>query len=47
MDKTSKQFLIQAINFLEMATDQYGEMDYGLRERVREIVEELGSIVEG
>lgn len=47
MDKASKQFIIQAISLLEMATDQYGDMDYNLRERVREMVEELSSIVEG
>ena len=47
LDKASKQFIEQAINFLQMATDQYGKVSKDKIEVIRNVIEELEEVLYG
>lgn len=47
MDKTSRQFIKQAINFLQMATDQYSKVSQDKIEVIKNVIEELEEVLYG
>jgi len=47
MDETSKTFIEQAINFLQLATDKHGKISRNKVEIIKNIIEELEDVLYG
>jgi len=47
MDETSRTFIEQAINFLQLATDNHGKISRNKVEIIKNIIEELEDVLYG
>ena len=46
MDKASESFILEAIKFLELASDQYSKVSHTQIIKIKSVIEELEEVLE-